>query len=117
MADVLEMLRRYDQLTLQHQAANEIEALRAEVESYGREAEVWYAKLQAADAEVERLNKMLGTALHENVDAHETIERLWWLVREGERHFGTLWRDATWGDIDAARLSSPTPAALPNGET
>lgn len=31
------------------------------------------------------------------------IDRLRWLIANGEKHFGTLWRDATAADIDSVR--------------
>lgn len=36
-------------------------------------------------------------------DVIADLERLQWLIANGERHFGTLWREATAADIDAAR--------------
>lgn len=57
--------------------------------------------MEAAD-EIERLQAALGKGtMH--------VARLMWLVENGERAFGTMWRDATAKDIEAAMRAVPSP--------
>lgn len=58
------------------------------------------ARLFAAADEIDRLRRELA-------EAQRDAERHRWLVLHGERVFGTLWRDATMADIDAATAQEP----------
>lgn len=54
--------------------------------------------------ELERLHSTLAYRLQE-------LDNAKWLIRNGEKHFGSLWRDATAEDINAiTRRALPQPA-------
>lgn len=69
-------------------------------------AEETITRLRERVAELEETKLKCGTLLHElmqRLDSAKRDEARWvWLIVNGERCFGTLWRDATIGDIDAA---------------
>ena len=70
----------------------------------------------ALRAEVERLRAENVSLVADGNSFKDVIDRLWWLIREGEKHFGTLWRYATLADIEATRKSSAFPtSAIPEG--
>ena len=60
-------------------------------------------RLLFLEAENEQLRSTLAHRLRELYEAK-------WLIRNGEKHFGSLWRDATTEDILAiTRRSEPQP--------
>jgi chromosome segregation ATPase len=83
-----------------HAALDAVQAenatLRAQLAAVTRELD------EAREASAKKTDEMRwwkGELLEREGD----IERLNWLIAEGEKHFGTLWKDATFADIDAVR--------------
>ena len=105
MTDVLARLQSSEHAVvcpctdLRKAAAAEIEQLRGTL-SLAEEGLANYAQ------ENERLQSILAQRLQELDDAK-------WLIRNGEKHFGSLWRDATAADIMAVTRRPAVPQSEP----
>lgn len=53
--------------------------------------------------DIDALRDRLRNANVRTLDLEAQVERLEWLIANGEQAFGTLWRDATEADIDTYR--------------
>ena len=59
--------------------------------------------LQACDQQFPVIDNVYAAAVNEINKLRSDRDALRWLIDNGERAFGSLWREASYGDIDSAR--------------
>jgi len=74
----------------------------------------WRRKAEQAQKELSLAEEGLANYAQENQQLRSTLahrlqelDDVKWLIRNGEKHFGSLWRDATASDIDAVTRRAP----------